>query len=320
MRRNFGPRLAFEPPSDYVPAGQTSGAKKIWMVLGGGCLLVLIAIGIAFAAGAFQVVSCCNQAKDIGVRTMEAQNRGAEFAMNLSSGDYEGAYAMTTEEFKGLKSKDDFVSEVKEYEKVLQSSPPQLMGINARQGSGEGLDVKRWRTNYQFAAPADTEMVVLSFDIVMTGEPPTFGVTGVDFDRRTRNLAAEAPATEVMEFHRELQRGNYEMAFGRLGEGFKTETDMAAFKAFLQDQGDIMTDSELEIKEVGYPNAGRATVIATATTDSGQKAVVQFELATPAPNLPMWQIMAISPMIESIPDDSDMGSTEVEPADAGTSD
>ena len=36
-------KIAFEPPSDYVPTSKGGGKSKIFMILGGGCLVLLLA-------------------------------------------------------------------------------------------------------------------------------------------------------------------------------------------------------------------------------------------------------------------------------------
>lgn len=309
MSKRWDPMTAaFEPPSDYVPenGGGSSTKKKIWMVLGGGCLLIILAIALLFGAGAFKMVSCCNQFQDVAKRSMAAQNYGYEFASLVGSGNIDDAYSRFSEELKSQMSRQEFASKLDEYEPMLNAAvAPRRMNTQARQTGTDLEDVKEWTQTYQFSGATSTEMLVLTFDVQQFGqdEAASFQVSSVDFDLRPRNLAAEPPAVEVTEFHDELQSGNYEMAYGRLGEPFKNETDVKAFRTFLDDQGDLFKRSSMEVKEVAYNSDQAATVVALVKSASGTNAVVQYELISPMPNLPMWKIITISPMMKTNPEE-----------------
>ncbi len=310
-------KIAFEPPSDYVPTSKGGGKSKIWMILGGGCLVLLLLIGGLFAVGGFKAVSCCNQLQDVAARTMAAQQFALGWGTQVGAGDLDAAYQALTEAerqktdltaFKAL-----FAADARE----LGASQPQLFNTNAVRHEAI-TDVKAWRISLQYAAPSAREMVVLSFDVTLVDpEANTFGIEGIDIDRRARMMDSEAPAREVLQFHEELQAGRYEMAYGRLPQEFKNETSLETFRAFLDGEGSVLVGSELEIGEISYPGPQRATVMAIARRVD-KRAIVQYELqSSPVPGIQMWQIMAISPTLQTnladTPDDegaSDAGESD----------
>ena len=212
MFRRWEPiRTAFEPPSDYVGSdgGSGGGKKKLWIFLGGGCLLVILAFALLFGAGAFKMVSCCNQFQDVAKRTVAAQNYGYEFASLVGERKVDEAYSRLSDQAQGVLSAEDFARQVEEYGPMLDASTaPRRRNMQARQTGTEVSDVKAWNQSYQFSGPKSTEMLVLSFEVQQQGEGETaaFEIAEVDFDVRPRNLAAEPPAAEVTEFHDELQQ------------------------------------------------------------------------------------------------------------------
>lgn len=306
-------KAAFEPPSDYVPPSKGGGKNTLWMVLGGGCLVLLLVIGGLFAAGAFKAVSCCNQLQNVASRTMAAQQFATGWGSQLGAGDYQAAYQALTEGEKGRTDMAKFSALFAEHATGMQAAPPQLFNTTAV--NHEAItDVSAWRISLQYSTPSAKEMVVVSFDTVLTGEEPvTFGVENIDVDKRPRVLGGEPPAREVLEFHDELQAGRYEMAYGRLPDAFKDATSLDTFRAFLDAEGSILVGTKLEIQEVAYPDPTRATVMAIATGE-GRKGVVQYELqGSPMAGMQMWQIMTISPMMQAVTDAdelSDMGGDE----------
>ncbi len=294
-------KIAFEPPSDYVPSAKGGGKSKIWMILGGGCLVLLLLIGGLFAAGAFKAVSCCNQLQDVAARTMAAQQFALGWGTQVGAGDLDAAYQALTEAERQKTDINAFKALFAEDSKDLAASLPQLFNTNAVHHEAI-TDVKAWRISLQYATPSAHEMLVLSFDVTLVDpEANTFGIEGIDLDKRARVMGSEAPAREVLQFHEELQAGRYEMAYGRLPQQFKDSTSLETFRAFLDNEGSVLIGSTLEIGEISYPEPNRATVMAIATRVD-KKAVVQYELQSPTmPGIQMWQIMAISPTLQTNP-------------------
>ncbi len=293
--RNFGKMsAAFEPPSDFVGSG--GGGNKnatLWEVLGGGCLLILLIFGGLFAAGAFKMVSCCSEFSDVAKTTLASQKYGQEWAATLGQGQYDTAYAQLSADAQALQDQNTFRAKAQPYEDRLKASSPRLLGTNlVNQGEGAW----RWRQSYQFADSQSQDMLVVMFDVIQVENE--FRVESVDFDIRERVLSVEPPATAVIDFHNLIQDSQYEMAFSRLSDAFRTSTDEATFRKFLDAEGAVLKNSQIDIKEVVYNGEDSATVMALVANRSGLKAVVQYELTRPFPNLPAWQITTISPMIQ----------------------
>lgn len=310
-------RVAFEPPSDYVPSdggSGSSGRKKLWMILGGGCLAIVIAIGLLFAAGAFKAVSCCNQFQSTMEHTVAVQSFGHEFATLLGDQKVDEAYDRFGNTLQAKMTRDDLAEQVEQHSSYFEAAlSPRLMDTNARHGSEGITDVLAWRLRYQYASPKGQQMLLVDVEVERVDEQ--FEVVGLNFDVRSRSLSLEPPAQEVNAFHQELQRGNYEVAYGRLSPRFRTETDSDVFRAFLDDQGDLFTRSSLEVKEVEYEGRSRSTVVAFVESDSGKRAIVQYELETITPGVDQWKIASVSPMLQAV-EDEESGDEELEALDS----
>lgn len=282
--------------------------------------MLLLMIGGLFAAGAFKAVSCCNQLQDVAARTMAAQQFALGWGTQVGAGDLDAAYQALTEAERQKMDINAFKAIFAADSKALAASQPQLFNTNAVRNEAI-TDVNAWRISLQYAAPSAREMVVLSFDVTLVNsEANTFGIEGIDIDKRARMMDSEAPAREVLQFHEELQAGRYEMAYGRLPQEFKDETSLDTFRAFLDGEGSVLVGSTLEIGEISYPGPQRATVMAIAKRVDKQ-AVVQYELQSPTmPGIQMWQIMAISPTLQTnSPSDSmDDGASDAGGSDGAT--
>lgn len=289
-------KAAFEPPSDFV-APEKGGKKKIWMILGGGCLVVLLICGVLFAAGTFKAISCCNTLQDIAERSAAVRQFASGWATQVTTGDLDAAYQALSQQERAQISLADFKAEVAKHSAAMQGAYPQLFNIKPIDEKSIS-DAKVWRVSYQFMRLYEEQMLVLTFDVkVSETEEDDFEVENIDFSYRERVVAEEPPATEVINFHDEIQAGRYELAYGRMPREFKDATSMEAFKTFLDSEGSVLVGSELEITEVSYPSDGRATVMAIARKKD-QQAVVQYELqSSPSTGLQMWQIVAISPTL-----------------------
>ncbi len=305
---------AFQPPSDMTGDGAGgSGKKKIWVGLGIGCGVILLIIGILFAAGAFKAVSCCNTFKEAAVQSEGAQKFGMTFATAVGEGQLKKAYEMTSSDFQSKLDFGAFESAVEAHREKLGAGPPRLFNLQVEQKdpdnpSFDDLTSGVWQMSYQFAGPSDENMLLLMFTVrrVGEGEEVSFVAENVKFDERARNLATEPPAREVLRVHDLVQQGNYERAYGRFGDQFKAESDLETFRQFLDDSGEILTSSELEIREVVYNEANtQATVMAHAKSSSGTDAIVQYELVPLQSDMPGfgWRVVAISPMIAEVQKD-----------------
>lgn len=295
-------RIAFQPPSD-MSGGGSSGKKKVLVGLGVGCGLVLVVIGILFAAGAFKAVSCCSQFQGAYNDSVEAQAFGESFATHIASGDVEKAYALTSPSFQSTMSEEAFTTAVEAHRDRIDGNRPRLHHINLEGEDAQNLDdigKGTWRLQYQFASAADTTMLLLILGAVPQGEGEdrSFVATEVAFEERPRNLSMEAPAVEVQKIHQHLQNSQYERAYGRLGVGFQQSTSADAWKQFLNDAGPALTSSTLEVREVTY-EGDQATVMTHARTADGKSTLIQWELSQLAAGQPGfgWRVIAIAPMI-----------------------
>ncbi len=301
---NQAPRVAFQPPSDMVNGGGSSTTKKVFVGLGIGCGLVLILLGLMLSAGAFKAVTCCNDVKKIADSSVGAQQFAGEFATELAEGKHDEAYARTSSAFQSAMSKDAFTGAVEAHREQMKASKPRLQGMDLQQSGGDKPSMEQlakgsWLMSFQFAGPQDSTMLLLNFRVASApeGAERAFEIDDVTFDERPRNLSYEPPAEEVLKVHDLIQRSQYEAAYNRLGDQFRSTADNAAWRAFLKDAGEVLTASDLQIREVAYNDANtQATVMAHAKSTSGKDAIVQFELQSQMPGLG-WRIVTIAPLI-----------------------
>jgi hypothetical protein len=291
------------------------------MIGGIGCGVVLLVIGVLFAAGAFKAVSCCNQVGEFAQNSAKAQEFALKFGEALHQKDFAAAHAMTSESYRSANNLAAFEQSFEPYAAQL-TAPPRVFNLRAgNTGGGEPQSLddlgKGWSIMLQFATPQGSEQLLVEIDVSPKGEGE-FTIDGVRAETRARSLEAEPPAQEVLAVHRDLAAGRYEMAYGRMAQPFRQQTTMDAFKGFLKDTDGIMTSRDVVVNSVEYGSTQNATVMATVTADDGSRAIVQYELMTPIPNMPQWQIVAISPTVTSDPPDQpDEPSVEI---DAGDSD
>lgn len=309
------PLAAFQPPSDMVSSGGgSSTTKKVFVGLGIGCGVVLIILGILFAAGAFKAVTCCNQVKGIAQTSMAAENFANQFADEIWTGKLDEAYGQTSTSFQSSMDAEAFKAAVEAHRDRMKSNQPRMFNMQLEQSGAEKPSLDElakgtWMMSYQFAGPQDETMLLLNFRVAQAPEGSTtaFEVADVKFDERPRNLPSEPPAAEVLEVHDMLQRGQYELAYARLGDGFRTSTDRDAWRKFLDDAGAPLTSSTLEIREVSYNDANtQATVMAHAKTTDGRSTLIQFELQPMQQQMPGfgWRIVSIAPLIAETPKDA----------------
>ena len=102
-------QVEFKPPSDFV-AEDSGGGSNVWKYVGIGCGVILLAVGIAFAFGAWKTASCCGDAMDVAKYSMAAQNTAKTFASNVSRGNADKAYELTSSSFQERVSPDNFRS------------------------------------------------------------------------------------------------------------------------------------------------------------------------------------------------------------------
>lgn len=318
-----GPNAAFEPPSDFSGGGGGSSTKKKMFIVGGiGCGVVLLLIGILFAAGAFQAVSCCNQAQEFAQNSQKAQGVAVDFGLALSDKDFERALAMTSENYRSKNSLQTFTAGFDPFAAYLQGTP---RVFNFRAGTSDEVadsfeDLnKGWTVVLQYATANSDQQLLVEVDVIPT-ETGELVIDNVGAEVRARSLASEPPAREVIEVHDDLAAGRYEMAHGRMAQPFKQETNIEAFKAFINDSNGVMTSSDVTIEEVDYSSQDKATVMATVRGADGNAAVVQYELVSPVPGMSMWKIMAISTPVRTDDVESVTGEPVMKGIDAGGAD
>ena len=305
---------AFQPPSDMGGAGggEGRGKKKILVGLGIGCGVILLVIGLLFAAGAFKAVSCCSDVANLAQSSVGARDYGQKFADAVAQGKLDEAYAMTSPEFQAKTSREAFGNAIAAHREKIASNAPRMFNLELQTkgdpDSLESLKSGAWNLSYQFAGPADETMLLLNVLVTKPADAvddaTAFTVEGVQLDERPRNLAAEPPAEEVLKIHDLLQRGSYEMAYSRLAPRFQESSDFETFRKFLDDTGDILQRSDLAIREITYNETNtQATVMAQATTADGANAIVQYELVPLQPDMPGfgWRVVAIAPIIGAKP-------------------
>jgi hypothetical protein len=94
--------------SQQAPAAKKSGSKK-WLLIIGGCLLLIVLAVVAFVVFVFNVI---NSATAAPLETSE------QFLVYLEDGDSQRAYDMTSTTFQGATTEDQFQIFVDQMEPV----------------------------------------------------------------------------------------------------------------------------------------------------------------------------------------------------------
>lgn len=217
-------RLWTNLQSSHSPSG-AAGANSSWpkwlKITGIGCAVLLLVGALLAALGVFQVVSCCTDTHEAGLK---AQTEGFEFVTALHEGDFEGAYALLGDEARSEASQTEFEAEFEPYRQLMEANRPLPVRYEPYVGEGRQDEVqigelgqlqRRWHVVSGFAEPgADRALEIrLIVDFGADGIDDTPGnvasweVTPVQWD-----AAETIYGQTAIQFHERLERKNFEDA------------------------------------------------------------------------------------------------------------
>jgi len=287
-------RIEFKPPSDFVSGDSGSGGgKKVWKILGIGCLVILILFGVALAFGAWQTVSCCGSAKEFFVQGAAAQQMAVEVGSDLKANKIEAIHSKMSEELAAKISVEQISAQRDEYASLIDGALPNIMGSTM---TAEG----HWDISVEFAPPASSQKLVMLLSIeaqkVEGSEEPVLTLNSLLFEQRNRDLRAEPAAVVVLDFHRALRSGNDETAYSHVATRFP---EMAAFRTFLAEQKPVFREGEVKIKSVD--NRGeRSTVYVLVGPDGAESLQVEYELGPSRASVGKLEIRKVIPTYLSV--------------------
>lgn len=312
----------FKPPSDFV-ADDGGGSGKSWLKwLGIGCGVIVLIIGGLLAVGTWKTASCCGQLYDEARRSVEANQLSLALGSDLAQGNIEAARAKMTDELKATISAEDLQNTLSEHQSFLSAGPGRLSNMSVEKNDLD--EPMRWKMTLDFAPPAGNEKLVAMIEVISRGEgeEATFMVDSLQFETRTRDIASEPPAVEVLDFHRQLRGGNFESAYRHMSSEFTQKNNIDVFRSFVREQEEVFRTGTIEIQSVAYANQSKARVIALLEAD-GERVQVVYELVRPMHNMPKWLIDGVTPSYDVVspqpqPQDADAGaSPDASPDDRG---
>ena len=304
MSRNFDPLVGFTPPSDFVDESPSSGGGKTWLKVAGiGCGAFLLIFGLLFAVGAFKVVSCCGDLKDVGMNTAAASQYSMEFGQMVQQEQWADAHAMLTPEYQAQVDAAQFEAMFAPHQELIDTGVPLMDNFQPEQinDPNEITQIKTWNTQIRYFPSAGKDALVVTWTVRLTGqegETPLFGIEQVTVSPREVDFRLEPPAKIVLEMHGHLQAGQMSRAFSTLHPEMR-DGGQVKFKAFIEEQGTLLTRSTMEIEEVRYPEHGAAQVTARVVSSDGQKAIITYDARLFMNQ--QWSIAGISPLIETLP-------------------
>jgi hypothetical protein len=282
-------RVEFKPPSDFVDDSSSSGgSRKVWKILGIGCAVVVLVVGLALAFGAWKTVSCCGDVIDVARLTVGATEFATETANELKAGEAESVHAKMSDALAGRISVEAIRIQRREYARFFENANPRISNVSA-QNAGT------WDITVEFAPPTAQQKLVILMGIqnlaAEGAENPDFVLDSLQFEQRERDLEAEPAARVVLDFHRALRVGNDEGAYESVKTSFE---DMSAFRAFLDDQKPVFRRGEVRVQSVAY--RGRfANVVAAIGGEGADRVVVEYELGPSMNAMQPFQITKITP-------------------------
>ena len=304
------PQVEFKPPSDFVEesGGGGGGGGKKWLKIAGiGCGVVLLIIGILFAAGAFQVVSCCGDIQSISENTQQAGQVATGFGEHVLQGDWEQAHGLLTPDAQEKMDPGALEARFDEHRARLEGATPILRDITAAsqpQNQQELRAIDSWRVRLRFHPSSgnvalDAVLVLELISPAEDEEPPELGVSSLQLERRELDPRSEPPARVVLALHGDLQADRFDRAFRQLAPQMQKEQSQVEFRDFILSQGELFTRSTMKLQEVRYASNQKAQVVALLQIPDGKKAVVTYDLIRDASMPGMWRVVGISPLVET---------------------
>ena|GEM_PF-4215643 len=315
-----GPKVSFGPPSDFIdePSGSGGGKGKWLKIAGIGCGAILLITAILFGLGAFKAVSCCGDLKTAGMQTVGAQQTVVAFGSAVAAKDWNAAHGEFSEGYGGEMSAEKLEQEFAPYTKegLLENTVALSDNLRPDKDINELDDARKietWRATVRFFPKEPREhLLAATVKLVKEGEPDADGIesmkiTDLSLEKLPIDINGEAPVMAVRQLHGFLQAGNTRNAYNTLSPTMQKAQNMEAFMTFVDEQGDLLVSSTMDIRQLTYQNTTGANVVAKLTSASGKKAIVTYEVGQ---FMGSWRIVSITPLIETVDDGGDDGSKE----------
>jgi hypothetical protein len=314
-----GPKLSFGPPSDFVeePSGSGGGGKGKWLKIAGiGCGAILLITAILFGLGAFKAVSCCGDLKTAGMQTVGAQQTVLAFGSAVSARDWSAAHGEFTQGYGGEMSTEKLEQTFAPYikEGLLENTVALSDNLRPDKDINELSDARQietWRATVRFFPKEPREhLLAVTIKLTKEGEPSeegieTMKITDLTLEKLPVDINGEPPVMAVRQLHGFLQAGNTRNAYNMLSPTMQKEQNMEAFMTFVDEQGDLLVSSTMDVRQLAYADMTGANVVAKLTSASGKKAIVTYEVGQ---FMGAWRIVSITPLIETVGDGGEDGS------------
>ena len=189
--------------------GGTSVWKKVLLITGLGCAVLVLVGGLLMGLGVFRVATCCIEH---GEKQEYLRSASYEFAEALHREDYDRAFGMLDEREREQISLHDFRAEFEEL--GLDERPPLPVEM-ARHIDRE--ERNEWRVDVDFAAPRSSEVIRLSLTIDddhvdVDADASHLGIRDWEVTRTTRVISQVSYAEAAMRFQRLIRQRDYDAA------------------------------------------------------------------------------------------------------------
>lgn len=288
--------VEFKPPSDFVPEGAGSGGgRNIWKILGIGCAVVLMIMGLALAFGAWKTVSCCGSAVDMLRRNSQANEFALGAAHQLKDNKLDALYAQFDPKLTEVMSLQELSNLRTEYAQILDAANPRMADLTIKSDH-------QYEFVAEFAEPSADQKLVLTLALKdltpEKSETHEFSITRITLTQQTRILREEPAARAVLEFHRKLRAAENTAAYDYVERLFPTQ---AAFDEFLKDQQPVFREGTPEILSIEYGSGSRALLNARLSGADDQHVRVEYQMfPVSLPAIP-YIITGITPVYEDAP-------------------
>lgn len=246
---------------NHGPAGGAGGDspwKKLLMVTGLGCAVLVLVGGLLLGLGVFRVATCC---ADHGEKQNYLRTIGYQFGEALQNGDYAGAYGMLHESKRKDLSQQAFREAFEHHDLQRRKAFPVAEARHIQTGGDN-----RWGIKIPFAEPRSSEVVTVTvfaedphLDLEEWSAQNVFSHWEIGIHRR--ELVADEYSDGAMRFHGFLQAREFEGArFLISRRGPLRDLDSDARGERLEELADALESTRLEGIYGLYPEPGGDSV------------------------------------------------------------
>lgn len=257
--------------------GSSGGSvwKKVFLVSGLGCAVLVLVGSVLMGLGVFRMATCC---VEHGEKQEYLRESGYDFANAVHNGRWDQAHGMLSPSAKEQWSVGDFQQAFVPYE--FDRRPPLTVG-RISQNSVDGHT--EWRMTVTFAGPRDSEavdvrLVVHDDDIDVEAGSGALGIASWEISRLPRDLATTPQGESVLNFHRALKGQDFAAARTRVEMWADWRGDsVAEFAATVEPVANALQGSSREEVYGIYPEEpGRVRVKVRFVGGDGQTYFVDY--------------------------------------------